>query len=253
MTGYNSSIFQTWTSEWTCFLRDGDYIMSKANSQIYLFGTEVDAYLCQLMTKITSYSYYYYIEGEIHRNANNDRMSTFYGGSAVTLAQACAKSAPIRTEEFHVLVKSTNMADVKQWLPTPLLGTFEYTKVTSAGVSSCGTGSVWDVCNNRTTMTFNMTQCNSVVAYSQGKVYGVFYVTKGSTYYVVVVNPGTVDNSKYFRFTCMAVTQSGTTVTVVEKSGSCGPGQNTTVAPSGGSKYTLTPYVACCKYDYQLP
>ncbi|XP_062581197.1 uncharacterized protein LOC134243006 [Saccostrea cucullata] len=76
----------------------------------------------------------------------------------------------------------------------------------------------------------------------EGEVNGLFYVKKGSTYYIVVLNPGAVDGSTYFRFTCMAVTQSGTNVTVVEKSGSCGPGQNTTLAGSGGSKYTLTPY-----------
>ncbi|XP_062594078.1 uncharacterized protein LOC134255562 [Saccostrea cucullata] len=245
MTGYTYSSYNSGSSVWTCHLIEGDYVVSKAGSPIDVFGSNFDAYICQLMTKITSYSYSYYIEGDNQANANGERMNIFITGSSVTVAQACNKTASIPTEEFHVLVKSTNMADVKQWLPTPLLGTFEYTKVTSAGVSSCGTGSVWDVCNNRTTMTFNMTQCNSIVAYSQGEVYGVTSVTKGSTYYALVVNPGTADDSTYFRFTCMAVTQSGSTVTVVEKSGSCGPGQNTTLAGSGGSKYTMTPYVTC--------
>lgn len=104
---------------------------------------------------------------------------------------------------------------------------------------------------------------------SEGEVYAVTYIVSGSTYFVVVVNPGTPDGSTYFRFSCLvsminwnctnqwwkcklltfndfvftqAVSQSGSTVTVVEKSGSCGPGQNTTLAGTGGSKYTMTPY-----------
>ena len=39
-----------------------------------------------------------------------------------------------------------------------------------------------------------------------------------------------------------AVSQSGSTVTVGEKSGSCGAGQNTSLAGTGGAKYTMTPY-----------
>lgn len=116
---------------------------------------------------------------------------------------------------------------------------------------------------------------------SEGEVYAVTNIVSGSTYFVVVVNPGTPDGSTYFRFSCLvsmilnikkcrnkqlyhwhctkqwwhaklfkiqwfcftqAVSQSGSTVTVVEKSGSCGPGQNTTLAGTGGSKYTMTPY-----------
>ncbi|XP_062581198.1 uncharacterized protein LOC134243007, partial [Saccostrea cucullata] len=167
MTGYNYSAYISGGSVWTCFLIEGDYIVSKANNPLTILMSNFDAYLCQLMTKITPFSYYYYIEGDNQADSNNERMNVFISGSSVTLAQTCARSASIPTEEFHVLVKSTNMADVKQWLPPPLLGTFEYTKVTSAGVSSCGTGSIWDVCNNRTTLTFNLAKCNSVVAYSR--------------------------------------------------------------------------------------
>uniref|UniRef100_K1QMQ5 DUF7042 domain-containing protein n=1 Tax=Magallana gigas TaxID=29159 RepID=K1QMQ5_MAGGI len=199
MTGYTYSSYSSGSSVWDCHLIEGDFVVSKAQGTIDLFGSPFDAYICQKLTKITSYSYYYYLE-------------------------------------------SANIADVKQWFPTPLLGTFEYTKVTDAGVSSCGTGSVWDVCANRTTMTLNMTQCSSVVAYSQGEVYAVTYIVSGSTYFVVVVNPGTPDGSTYFRFSCLAVSQSGSTVTVVEKSGSCEPGQNTNLVGTGGSKYTMTPY-----------
>lgn len=245
MTGYTYSSYSSGSSIWDCHLIEGDFVVSKAQGTIDLFGSPFDAYICQKLTKITSYSYYYYLESDVQANAGNDRLNVFSTGTTVSVSQACSKTTAIPTEEFHVLVKTANIADVKQWFPTPLLGTFEYTKVTDAGVSSCGTGSVWDVCTNRTTMTLNMTQCSSVVAYSQGEVYAVTNIVSGSTYFVVVVNPGTPDGSTYFRFSCLAVSQSGSTVTVVEKSGSCGPGQNTTLAGTGGSKYTMTPYITC--------
>lgn len=245
MTGYTYSSYSSGSSIWDCHLIEGDFVVSKAQGTIDLFGSPFDAYICQKLTKITSYSYYYYLESDVQANAGNDRLTVFSTGTTVSVSQACSKTTAIPTEEFHVLVKTANIADVKQWFPTPLLGTFEYTKVTDAGVSSCGTGSVWDVCTNRTTMTLNMTQCSSVVAYSQGEVYAVTNIVSGSTYFVVVVNPGTPDGSTYFRFSCLAVSQSGSTVTVVEKSGSCGPGQNTTLAGTGGSKYTMTPYITC--------
>lgn len=245
MTGYTYSSYSSGSSVWDCHLIEGDFVVSKSQGTIDLFGSPFDAYICQKITKITSYSYYYYLESDVQANANNDRLNVFATGTTVSLSQACSKTTAIPTEEFHVLVKTANIADVKQWFPTPLLGTFEYTKVTAAGVSTCGTGSVWDVCTNRTTMTLNMTQCSSVVAFSQGEVYAVTYIVSGSTYFVVVVNPGTPDGTTYFRFSCLAVSQSGSTVTVVEKSGSCGPGQNTTLAGSGGSKYTMTPYITC--------
>lgn len=245
MTGYTYSSYSSGSSVWDCHLIEGDFVVSKAQGTIDLFGSPFDAYICQKLTKITSYSYYYYLESDVQANAGNDRLNVFSTGMAVSVSQACSKTTAIPTEEFHVLVKTANIADVKQWFPTPLLGTFEYTKVTDAGVSSCGTGSVWDVCANRTTMTLNMTQCSSVVAYSQGEVYAVTNIVSGSTYFVVVVNPGTPDGSTYFRFSCLAVSQSGSTVTVVEKSGSCEPGQNTNLVGTGGSKYTMTPYITC--------
>lgn len=245
MTGYTYSSYSSGSSVWDCHLIEGDFVVSKAQGTIDLFGSPFDAYICQKLTKITSYSYYYYLESDVQANAGNDRLTVFSTGTTVSVSQACSKTTAIPTEEFHVLVKTANIADVKQWFPTPLLGTFEYTKVTDAGVSSCGTGSVWDVCANRTTMTLNMTQCSSVVAYSQGEVYAVTYIVSGSTYFVVVVNPGTPDGSTYFRFSCLAVSQSGSTVTVVEKSGSCEPGQNTNLIGTGGSKYTMTPYITC--------
>lgn len=245
MTGYTYSSYSSGSSIWDCHLIEGDFVVSKAQGTINLFGSPFDAYICQKLTKITSYSYHYYLESDVQANAGNDRLNVFGTGTTVSVSQACSKTTAIPTEEFHVLVKTVNIADVKQWFPTPLLGTFEYTKVTDAGVSTCGTGSVMDVCTNRTTMTLNMTQCSSVVAYSQGEVYAVTYIVSGSTHFVAVVNPGTPDGSTYFRFSCLAVSQSGSTVTVVEKSGSCGPGQNTTLAGTGGSKYTMTPYITC--------
>ena len=37
----------------------------------------------------------------------------------------------------------------------------------------------------------------------EGVTYCVTYITKGSTYYVVVVNPGIADGTTYFRFACL--------------------------------------------------
>ena len=51
-------------------------------------------------------------------------------------------------------------ANVKQWFPEALLGVYKYS-VTDSSTTTCGIGSVWDGCTNRTTVNFNYTQCST--------------------------------------------------------------------------------------------
>ena len=45
--------------------------------------------------------------------------------------------------------------------------------------------------------------CNKQSDILEGETFCVTYITKGSTYYVVVLNPGIADGTTYFRFACL--------------------------------------------------
>ncbi|KAJ8298107.1 hypothetical protein KUTeg_024638 [Tegillarca granosa] len=70
--------------------------------------------------------------------------------------------------------------EAKQYCPEPLLGIFNYTE------------SVMDRCNNDT-------ELNLIHV---GEVYCLLHLQDNDTYYLSVLNPGVVDNTAFFRFTC---------------------------------------------------
>ncbi|CAG2216467.1 unnamed protein product [Mytilus edulis] len=281
---------------------------SKGDSFVQLFSNDYNAFYCLKYTKITDYSYYYYLYSDTEANANNERAYVELYNAAVStyaISTYCNPSTPPVTEEFHVMVKSVHPStppvtkelhvivkssnhvskpfntssyrgismswsnqvimsvnpstppvteefhvmvksgyesNIKQWFPTPLLGNFYYTH-NDGSSDTCGASSVWDDCTNRTEAVFNYTLCSTQVLFSaDGQLNCATYLSSGDTYYVSVLNLDTAVSSPTYRFTCMTVTQSGSTVYVSTNPGSCVAGQTSTGKTTDGGTVTLTPY-----------
>ncbi|XP_076117262.1 uncharacterized protein LOC143085021 isoform X4 [Mytilus galloprovincialis] len=240
LTSYSSSV-----SSFTCVTEDTGYFLFKGDSFVQLFSNDYNAFYCLKYTKITDYSYYYYLYSDTEANANNERAYVELYNAAVStyaISTYCNPSTPPVTEEFHVMVKSGYESNIKQWFPTPLLGNFYYTH-NDGSSDTCGANSVWDDCTNRTEAVFNYTLCSTQVLFSaDGQLNCATYLSSGDTYYVSVLNLDTAVSSPTYRFTCMTVTQSGSTVYVSTNPGGCVAGQTSTVKTTDGGTVTLTPY-----------
>ncbi|KAK3085735.1 hypothetical protein FSP39_007978, partial [Pinctada imbricata] len=249
MSGWSVPVYSSAVNSWDCFLKNDKYVLSRSSNVVTVFSVDYYAYLCMDVTMVTGHSYYYYLRHDTQQNANDERVYVIEATISVTsLDQACTPTSGPVTEEFHVLIRQGNESNAKSWCPSPLLGSFEYIYDDNMGMTSCGAGSIWDVCTDRTTMTFNYTLCSTVLAFSQeGEVYCTVVLQSGSTYYVSVLNPGSVDGASYYRFTCLSVSLSGSTVYASQRPGECEVGQTPQTAPSGGATMTLTPY---CKLSH---
>ncbi|XP_033729075.1 neurogenic locus notch homolog protein 2-like isoform X3 [Pecten maximus] len=252
VVGWPMQAYSSPVSSWICVMDDttNNYLVFRGEQNVDLFGAPQNSYLCVKWHKVTDYSYYYYFMYKEEMNAAYVRV--FIEDASIALSSDISKyctSGP-GTEEYHMMVKSGHEAASRQFVPLDLMGTFNYTYTSSSGATSCSSDSQWDVCTNRTTMSFDYTKCGTIVAFTQeGILNCVNYITDSAVSYVSALNTGSIDNTNYFRFTCFAVQMSGSTTEVSMTDGSCAKGQSPTVAPSGGGKATLTPDVLCRPCD----
>ncbi|XP_052103173.1 uncharacterized protein LOC127736655 [Mytilus californianus] len=256
MSGYVVQSYSSSVTEWTCHSVIDDFIISKGKTTVYLFGSNQDVYICMKMTTITESSFSYYVMSDKEVNANNERVYIISSGTAVSNVDSiCQTSSSLGDEEYNVMVKQGYEQDAKQYCPSVFLGNFFYTYDNGTG-TSCGTGSEWDVCTNRTTMKFNYTQCATIIAYSDTEVFCVASVASSNVIYLTVFNNGIVDSVSLYRFTCMTISSSGSSLSVSLQKGKCDKGQSPTVRPTGGALASLTPYslvlflIHMCLYHY---
>ncbi|KAJ8298110.1 hypothetical protein KUTeg_024641, partial [Tegillarca granosa] len=190
----------SWPTSWDSTWYDSSYgTVTFTSSTNKVSGYSITAY----SSTVTSWTCQYE-DTNVEINAGNARVLIV--DAAITQPSSasgyCSPSSGPSAEEFIMLVKQGYEANVKQTCPTPLQGVFSYTS-NDGSTSSCGSGSQVDVCTSTDTMTYDYTKCSTVQAYSQeGEVYCVSHVTSGSNYFVYALNPGTVDNTNYYRFTC---------------------------------------------------
>ncbi|XP_052077518.1 uncharacterized protein LOC127715500 isoform X2 [Mytilus californianus] len=236
-SGWNVQLFSKTMSEFTCIESDSNHwLFQSVNSEV-AYGPSYYGFYCVRYTKITDFSYYYYLDSNIEVDAGSNRVSfveVSIANAGVTISSVCNPTSGPSAEEFHVLVKENQQANVKQWFPDALLGVYAYT-VTDASTSGiCGTGSVWDACSNRTTISFNYTQCSTTMFDStDGELYATKYVTSGSTSYVIIIN---ADSTTGTRFTCLAVSGSS----VSSNPGSCEKGQSATARTSDAASVLIS-------------
>ncbi|KAJ8298108.1 hypothetical protein KUTeg_024639 [Tegillarca granosa] len=206
VTGWTRVMATTTITTWVCTLEDtsNNYLVFRSTNQFALdFGVMYYAYLCIHWTKVTDNSFYYYVRADQQASASNERVYVVPASQTQpsTASTVCIPSNVPATEEFNMMVKQGEIINVKQQCPPPFLGTFTYTY--NDGSSHCGSNSSWDVCSTKNTMTFDYTACSTKVAFtSEGVVHCVANISSGSTYYAYTINPGTIDNTNYYRFAC---------------------------------------------------
>ncbi|XP_052797073.1 mucin-22-like isoform X1 [Mya arenaria] len=223
-------------------------ILTLKSTQVFTsVGATYVAYLCLVMTQITGADSYYYYQKHAMEGTLNERVKIFTDGSLTTAAEICG-SVTVPTEDFHFMVKTGSETASKQYCSPSLLAKFDYEVTDASGAVTCDTSTDnWNVCTDRTAMTFDYSTCPTEMMYSAtGTV--VCMVNLTSTYeYVVVYN---TDASASSKFSCVVSDSAGTAATFV--SGRCGQTSQTPTVfaqdSSGtniGFKVTMTPTETC--------
>nr|XP_022322382.1 uncharacterized protein LOC111123938 isoform X5 [Crassostrea virginica] len=240
-SGWDVTVSSTPLTTWSCVTsNDTDsYLLFKSDQIVDHNGTSYIALRCIQWTKITDYSYMYYPMTDREPLASNARIKLEEYDPAKLLWDAsdyCSPTDPPETEKFHILVKKGKETQAKQWCPSPLLARFTYKHVTANGTETCTGVSSLDVCTNRTTMTFDYTKCSTTQAFSsEGILFCVKTLVANGVYYTMVLNPGSVDNNFYYRFTCLATTKSGNVVYTSDRPLKCAKNQSSIAVAQGGS------------------
>ncbi|VDI66534.1 Hypothetical predicted protein [Mytilus galloprovincialis] len=235
---------------WTCVAEDtsNNYLVFRGDSSLNFFSSNIIPYLCIQWTNVTDNSFYYYILADYQSNGVNERAYLETFSSAITSWSAstyCSPSSPPGEEEFHMAVRQGYASSVYIDFPPILQGTHSYT-YTHGGSVFCSAASDVDICADTTTAKFNYTLCSTVQLFSnEGVLQCVASIPSGSTSYISVYNPGTVDNINYFRFSCLAVAYSGNTLLSSVSAGSCEQSQSPAVATSTGGVLSLSTIVNC--------
>ncbi|KAK3592682.1 hypothetical protein CHS0354_037819 [Potamilus streckersoni] len=266
MDGWIFKIITTVTtqvSEWQCFSHnitssEGILVLRSPSSYSYFSGTVnlYRPYICMYLTKITDYSYQYYLKTDEQQYAGNYErvyMHEENNASAVdpTVSQLCSGTPQI--SEYHLLIRNGLESFAKLQCPDIILGNYRYTFTSQS--TSCGTGTeYWNVCSDNQVMTFDYTKCSTVIAYStSGSVYCVNNITDGTNTYVSVYN---TDTSPTYQITCFMVSLSGTDSTtgatnlsVSQSPNSCTKTQTTTSVPINAQSVTLGAYMFLRAYS----
>ncbi|KAL4229790.1 hypothetical protein ACF0H5_010181 [Mactra antiquata] len=262
MSGWDfSPTSNTVISSWNCtsvssYHVDGRIILITANS-FELFSTVYYAYLCISITKVTDYSYRYYINQERQGLLNNERIF-IYPAKTVGDAGIICSSTGASDGEYQSWIQDGFETSAKVDCPWSILGQYGYTVSYPNGQSTCDdTTSQLDMCTDEQQMTFDYTTCSVNVAYSvSDTVWCVDNVPVDGTNYVMLFNGNdgddVIDDTSYYRFTCMALSDDMGTASV--SPGYCQHGQTSDSFPistsglSIGSILTFSSPQATCHY-----
>ncbi|KAK3604574.1 hypothetical protein CHS0354_026266 [Potamilus streckersoni] len=254
MSGWQTTAYSQSISQWECYIdshyESNGYLIFKSLQKVTFAGVNFTGYMCMQLTKVTDYSFYYYLLYTQQHNAAEERI--LYAENATSnVSSICITSSKEPLEQFHVLIKSGYEWEARQYCPTPVLGNFDYTYTGSDGNAYCQNSSdQWRVCSDRQTMTFNYTTCNKIMAYSRGgQVWCVGTVTSSYTFFMVYNNDSSVDGSATFRFTCFSISPDGLKASMVQNN--CTENQIPSTfakrhdGQDMGAKLIMTPYLTC--------
>lgn len=255
---FNTTTMQGWTyyttsgaaiTDWECvssstFSTDGRMIM--VSKSFVTFGNTYYAYLCITLTKVTDYSYRYYINRDTDSNLKGERLFVYTVNTLTDPGIICSDVIGASGAEYQMLIKSGNESAAKVRCPWYFLGRYGYVHTYSNGTATCNSStSEWTMCTDSQLMTFNYTKCQAKVANSMSNtVWCVANVIVGSTNYVMVFNgndaESSIDNQNVYRFTCLAISGNRSSVSVSPKY--CQANQTAFQLPSttGGALVSLT-------------
>ncbi|KAK3576451.1 hypothetical protein CHS0354_025213 [Potamilus streckersoni] len=254
MSGWSITAYGHSVSNWKCFkssdFNTTGYLLFRLSDSIS--GTvPLYAYLCMKLTKITNYSYLYYLLNAQTAETGQERVLMTENASLENVSAVCNERNIEPPEQFHVIIKSGHLLEAKQTCPNPIRGIFDYVHNAPDGKTSCAMShDRWDVCTDNKTMTFDYTKCSTIMAYSNdGSVSCVASITNTHTYVMVYNNDATVNNMNTYRFTCMAISSNGTAASM--SPGNCSENQTPylfAILHNGteiGAKVTMTANVTC--------
>ncbi|KAK3576460.1 hypothetical protein CHS0354_025222 [Potamilus streckersoni] len=253
MSGWTMTALSQTLNNWECW---NDTLF---DSQGYLLLRSIDTissavvyytYMCMKLTKVTDYSYYYYLVHARDSLAGQERVLVTNDDSVSDFSMICDTSAIEPTEQFHLLVKSGYQAQARQDCPNPIRGNFDYVYYDANGATNCNsTSDKWQVCIDNKTMIFDYTTCSQLMAFSAGgSVWCMASVTKTNTYVMVYNNDTTIDNNNTYRFSCFAVSQSSNSSSLSPKN--CSESQTPETFPKDqigkntGALLTMKAYVS---------
>ncbi|XP_061164537.1 uncharacterized protein LOC133173572 [Saccostrea echinata] len=249
--GWELTAYGDHVSSWTCQDNANGLYLFKGDKILDTSSGYKNALICIDVKKLTPYSYQYYVRSDTDSNASNLRVYIETHNSSVmswNTSDYCTPTSGPLVEEYHVIVRKGYESSVKQWCPIPLLGNFTYTH-NDGTTTTCSGNSGLTVCPSWTTMEFDYSKCPTIQAFSsEGQVNCVHSTYGGSTFYTTVLSPGIVDDVNYYKFTCYAISSTGSSVYLSDSRGMCEAGQTSTVKQSDGSgTLTLTSTENCCE------
>ncbi|KAL4231011.1 hypothetical protein ACF0H5_011384 [Mactra antiquata] len=244
-----------WDCHVTTFLTDGRILLRSQNNVTILFQPW-STYICLSLTEIQpSVSYAYYHLNHKESNALDSRVYSAVASTTVDMSTACDAVNGASGSEFAVLIKSGQEASSYIECPKPLLGRFDFTYTDAGGTTYCNDPSAdpplhMNVCSDKKQVQFDVA-CSQTPVYAPASVYCVYSKDIGGDTYVQLYNPGAVDNSATYRFSCMAISSDSTSATIVYRN--CTGEMTSSVAAVNktgnqiGSVISFTPYVFCHK------
>ncbi|KAL4230224.1 Sushi [Mactra antiquata] len=236
MSGWSFERTDQVINEWQCtnvtmFYTDGYLVMRSVSDFIQFVTSRYYAYLCLKMTEITPNSYRYYIYEPQQPELGWDRYLVHPDGTLSAVENLCYESYGASGAEYKMMIKSGSESSIGITCPWIFLGSFDYTYISVSGTVSCDTtDDTWTMCINKQQMMYDYNTCPIDVSYSDSTTVScIDSVPVGEENYITTFNPGSYDGVNTFQFSCFAVNNDLTTVSVAP--GHCRHGQTSTEYP----------------------
>ncbi|XP_069129004.1 uncharacterized protein [Argopecten irradians] len=236
--------------DFVCEQNEGYKYLLKSTTTTLVFGSYIYGYICIELKRISPYKYYYYLGTTVEQTVNEH----VYGRVAavtVTMTDVCNRAEPYEDSSFIMLVKDGHaFSSFGEASCTGLLANYGSVTVKDYTATTTCTGSSSVGCTDRTRQQFTYASCATSMMFSSD---GLFMCMRAITYgdYIYLSlwnNDTTVDDSTTFRFTCMAISESGGVANVTMHPRYCkDASQTATSVPSPGVIMELSSQTETCE------
>ncbi|XP_033743692.1 uncharacterized protein LOC117329714 isoform X2 [Pecten maximus] len=233
------------TFTFSCDLNSGTQYVSKSEV-FYRFRLPFEAFICMEITEVSSNKYTFHQPTNELSDAGDMRIKIFLQGKTITSVSEVCDVTDYTNLTSVFMIKDGTIDSEKVECPTVLQGYSSYTYDAGSG-NLCTGSSYLDTCTDTTLMSFNLTQCTQIQAYSAGgQVNCLSYSTSGDYTSLVVYNRDTsVDQSTTYRMSCYVLSSNSTTVYATQYPNGCYFGQTSTSVNSPGATVVFTQTDTC--------
>ncbi|XP_069128925.1 uncharacterized protein [Argopecten irradians] len=225
-------------------MHSGFYVLKSQESRTLFGGSDYNVVACLYLQEQSPYSFLYSLltaEFSVTSTVTERVTVLAVTASSLNASLICSDTAyDTAGERVHVALLNGSESLGKTDCPSLLQGHFTYVGTT------CNSTSV-DVCTDTGQISYNTTACTQNTIYSQnGTLDCVYHNTIGSYTYVTVYNEDTsVDNSNYYAFSCLVVSEAGVYTYASVKPTECEANQVPTSTPTGGYTTVFEETAAC--------